>query len=216
MPFEVYDFREEKDIRNLLVTPQIRSRFLRMAVGQVNGWHSHDLGHEIFLILQGQAEFEMIEGDKHVLGPGQLCIALTDEQHIVRNVGDDEVIMYLSVSPHIHPTHTYWIDDVTKMRRPRFEPYKAYDVESDDNTTVFDLADRHLKATEELTQIVQETVQVQQTQVAAFEEAVAAGDPGAILDARDAMWEAMYTMYKTVHEATQVWNDFTARIMEDC
>ncbi len=209
MPFEVYDFREEKDIRNLLVTPQIRSRFLRLAVGQVNRRHSHDLGHEIFLILQGQAEFE-IEGDKQVLGPGQLCIALTDEKHTVRNVGDDAVIMYLSVSPHIHPTHTNWFDDGTKMR-PRFAPYTVYDVESDDSTTALDLADSHLKATEGLTQTVEETVQVQQTQVAAFKEAMAAGDKDAALQARDAMWEAMYSMYKTVHEATQVWNDFTAR-----
>ena len=50
MAFQVYDYRE--DIRNILVTPQIRSRFLKMDVGQVNRSHSHDLGHEIFLILQ--------------------------------------------------------------------------------------------------------------------------------------------------------------------
>ena len=67
MGFPVYDYR--KDIRNILVTPQIRSRFLRMELGQVNKGHTHDLGHEIFLILQGQAEFE-IDGEKEVLGPG--------------------------------------------------------------------------------------------------------------------------------------------------
>ena len=53
----------------------------------LNAGHTHDLGHEIFLILQGRAEFE-IDGQSAVLGPGQMCIALTDQYHTVRNVGD--------------------------------------------------------------------------------------------------------------------------------
>ena len=39
MGFPVYDYRT--DIRNILVTPQIRSRFLRMELGQVNRGHTH-------------------------------------------------------------------------------------------------------------------------------------------------------------------------------
>ena len=98
MPFQVLDFH--KDIRNVLTTPEIRARFLQVEVGRTAQSHTHDLGHEIFLILQGQAEFT-IEGQAEVLGPGQLCIALTDEAHQVRNVGDEPVIMFLSVTPHI-------------------------------------------------------------------------------------------------------------------
>ena len=123
MGFPVYDYR--RDIRNILVTPQIRSRFLRMEVGQVNKGHTHDLGHEIFLILQGQAEFE-IDGQTQVLGPGQLCVALVDQNHTVRNVGNEPVIMYLSVTPHIQPTHTSWTDGGEKDP-PRFMPNTAYD-----------------------------------------------------------------------------------------
>ena len=66
MSLKVYDYRS--DIVNMLVTPQIRCRFLKMAVGQFNAGHTHDLGHEIFLILQGRAEFE-IDGQSAVLGP---------------------------------------------------------------------------------------------------------------------------------------------------
>ena len=75
MSLKVYDYRS--DIVNMLVTPQIRCRFLKMAVGQFNAGHTHDLGHEIFLILQGRAEFEK-NGESAVLGPGQMCIALAD------------------------------------------------------------------------------------------------------------------------------------------
>ena len=41
MGFPVYDYRT--DIRNVLVTPQIRSRFLKMEPGQSAQLHSHDL-----------------------------------------------------------------------------------------------------------------------------------------------------------------------------
>ena len=57
MSLKVYDYRT--DIANVLVTPRIRCRFLKMAVGQFNAGHTHDLGHEIVLILQGRAEFEV-------------------------------------------------------------------------------------------------------------------------------------------------------------
>ncbi len=40
MALNVYDYRD--DIANLLVTPQIRCRFLKMAVGRCNAGHTHD------------------------------------------------------------------------------------------------------------------------------------------------------------------------------
>ena len=51
MGFTVYDCR--KDIRNILVTPQIRARFCRLepGPGSLDKFHTHDLGHEIFLSL---------------------------------------------------------------------------------------------------------------------------------------------------------------------
>lgn len=207
MSFAVYDYRT--DIRNILVTPQIRSRFLRMEIGQVNESHTHDLGHEIFIILQGLAEFE-IEGQKQVLGPGQMCIALTDEAHIVRNVGDEEVIMYLSVTPHIQPTHTRWKADGTK-EPPRFAPNSAYDLEMDRSTPTEDLIEQHLKAAEAFAETVESATKVQQEQVAEFKKALAAGDKTAALQARDAMWAALYTMYKSLYDSAEVWNDFTSR-----
>lgn len=207
MSFEVYDYRT--DIRNILVTPQIRSRFLWMEVGQVNRSHTHDLGHEIFLILQGQAEFE-IEGEKQVLGPGQMCIALTDEAHIVRNVGDEPVIMYLSVTPHIQPTHTMWTEEGTK-EPPQFRPNTVYDVELDRTTSTEELADRHLQAAETFAETVEATTNVQREHVIAFKQALASGDKEAALKARDAMWAALYTMYKQVYELADAWNDFTSR-----
>lgn len=210
MGFRVYDYRT--DIRNILVTPQIRARFLRMEVGQVNRGHTHDLGHEIFLILQGRAEFE-IEGHKEVLGPGQLCIALKDENHIVRNVGDEPVIMYLSVTPHILPTHTLWSDAGTK-EPPHFSPSSAYDVLPDRQTPTEELVDRHVRAADALAQKAQAAVARQRQEASALVRACAQGDKAAALRARDAIWEALSPTFAQVYELAQAWNDLAARMAD--
>ena len=128
MSFQVYDYRT--DVCNMLVTPWIRSRFLRMEPGESAALHSHDLGHEIFLVLAGRAEFT-IDGGVREVGPGQLCVALADEIHSVRTVGDEPMTMYLSVTPHIQPTHTGRTADGERMPT-RFSPSRSYDVEPDD------------------------------------------------------------------------------------
>ncbi len=68
MPFDVYDYRTT--VRNVVITPEVRSRFMRMEPGTVATRHSHDLGHEVFLVLEGQIEFN-IAGELATLGPGQ-------------------------------------------------------------------------------------------------------------------------------------------------
>ena len=211
MGFPVYDYR--RDIRNILVTPQIRSRFLRMELGQVNKGHTHDLGHEIFLILQGQAEFE-IDGEKEVLGPGQLCVALVDQNHIVRNVGNEPVIMYLSVTPHIQPTHTSWTDAGEK-EPPRFAPNSAYDVPADRETPTAELADRHLQEVEDLSHIMEEATTVQREEVAALKQAVAHGDKAAALKARDTMWASLSELFAQMFAMAGAWNDLAARTTDE-
>lgn len=116
MAIQVFDYRT--DVRNVVVMPDIRSRFLRMEPGEVATRHSHDLGQEVFLVLEGQCEFE-IEGERAILGPGQMCFAAVDQLHQVRTVGDQPMTMYLSVTPHIEPTHTLW-NDTGEKEPPRY------------------------------------------------------------------------------------------------
>ena len=85
MAIQVYDFRS--DICQMLVTPHIRCRFLSMAAGESAQLHSHDLGHEIFLILQGRVRFD-IAGEQAVLEAGQMCIARADDPHKVEVLGE--------------------------------------------------------------------------------------------------------------------------------
>ncbi len=210
MPFQVLDFH--KDIRNVLTTPEIRARFLQIDVGQTSQSHTHDLGHEIFLILQGQAQFT-IEGHAEVLGPGQLCVALTDEAHEVRNVGDEPVIMYLSVTPHIQPTHTMWNEDGTK-EPPRFVLNTAYDVAPDRTTPTDELLDQQLEAAEEWLAAVEANTRTHRNQIAAYKAARAEGDQEAANAARDSMWASLYPAFRRAFALADVWNSFTSRTVD--
>lgn len=216
MPLPVYDFRT--DVRNIFVTSQIRSRFLKFEVGTVAQRHSHDLGHEIFLVLSGRAEFE-IDGEKAELGPGQLCIARTDQHHQVRVLGDEPMTMYLSVTPHIQPTHTMWTNDGWSKDDvklpPRFISNSAYDVPVDTSTPAFEMLNRHLAASDALATAVQANTQQQHDLAASYQQAIASGDTAAAIQARDAMWNALFQVYKSIGEWGEVWNEFAARTVEE-
>lgn len=207
MPLQVYDFRT--DIRNLLVTPQIRSRFLRMQPGQVAALHSHDLGHEIFLVLQGRAVFQ-ISGEEAELGPGQLCVALVDEPHSVRVVGDEPMIMYLSVTPHIQPTHTLLGPDGERLPI-RFMPSRAYDAETDTHTPVAELIDHWVEASQVLAALAAQSAREQQQAAIQLKQAIAAGDDGAAQQARNAMWDGLFQTFRHLYALGDQWNTLAPR-----
>ena len=208
MGFPVYDYRT--DVRNVLVTPQIRSRFLKMEPGQSAQLHSHDLGHEIFLILEGRVEFE-IDGETEELGPGQMCVALADQPHTVRVLGDEPMTMYLSVTPHIHPTHTPRTADGERLPH-NFVSARAYDVEPDMQVTVSELVARQVHAAALLEELTQTCAAVQQEMGNQLKAALAEGDVDAATAARKAMWEALYPVYKATAELADVWNALAPRV----
>src|SRR5215207_6953910 len=105
MPIRVYDYRD--DLQNLVVRPEGRARFRRVELGPVPPMHSHDLGVETFLVLEGQIEFT-VEAESTVCRPGQLISVPPRTRHAVRAIGDVPGAIYLSVAPHVEPTHTMY------------------------------------------------------------------------------------------------------------
>lgn len=205
MSFDVYDYRTTN--RNVLVTPEIRARLYHMKPGQVDSRHSHDLGHEVFLILEGQAEFN-INGTKKVLGPGEMCVALVDEIHQVRNMLPDKpTIMYLSVTPHIQPTHTGRNDD-DSPQPPRFRSNSGYDDSADATTTRDELLDQHLAAMQAAAEVAQNAQATQQELADKLRAAWRDGDEAAATAARNAMWDAIYTLHKRMYDLGAAWNAF--------
>ena len=98
-----------------------------MGPGQAGEAHSHDLGHEVFLVLRGTARID-IEDEAREFEAGQMCLAVANQVHSVRAVGEQPLLMYLSVTPHIQPTHMWWGQPDARLPH-RFLPSSAYDVE---------------------------------------------------------------------------------------
>ena len=206
MGFPVYDYRN--DIRNVLITPQIRSRFMKMKPGFVAPLHTHDLGHEVFLVLQGAAVFE-IDGECEELSAGQMCVALANQSHGVRVTSDVPMIMYLSVTPHIQPTHTFWADG---ERLPhRFVSSSDYDVETDVSAAIADIIDRHVQAAEHIADAARAAADQQESLRQKLETAIARGDEEAAVRTRNEMWDALSPTYARAFELADIWNDLAPR-----
>lgn len=215
MAIDVFDYR--LDIRNLVITPEIRARFMRLDPGAVASRHSHDLGQEIFLVLEGRCEFE-IEGERAVLGPGQLCVARTDQRHQVRTVGDEPMTMYLSVTPHIEPTHTFWDEGGEKLP-PRYgvatEGERAARRQSFDSLPdLDDLAGRHLAAVRALAEAAAANARMQETATSALTVATERGDAQATKAAIDAMWDGLFDMFRRMQAVASAWNDLAPASVE--
>ena len=209
MGFTVYDCRQ--DIRNVLVTPQIRARLCRLepGTGSLDQWHTHDLGHEIFIILSGRVEFE-IDGEVREVGAGQLCYALAGEPHAVRVIGDEPVYMYLSVTPHIQPTHTLYEEDGSRLP-PWFRPSSDYDTRTDSTIPVDQLVDRHIHTSRTLTELARASARIQEEKGAELKQALAAGDEEKAGRLREDMWSPLLDLFEQVGELADGWNALAPR-----
>ena len=207
MPIDFFDYRS--DIGNIFISPKMRGRFLRHEPGEGGPFHSHDIGDELFLILQGQCEFR-IDGETAVLGPGQLCVAQSGQQHEVRVVGNEPMIMFLVVAPHLEPTHTFW--DANRKRLPA--RYNLTTVEeyagADHSEPVSEMARMVSTA---LSQLASDTALAAKS----FSNQVdALGGGGTITKAAlDESWTTLRTMHEQLLLFQEAWNALAQRIYEE-
>jgi quercetin dioxygenase-like cupin family protein len=209
MALQVFDYRI--DVRNIVVSPEIRGRFLRMEPGAVATRHSHDLGHEMFLVLDGQCEFE-IDGERAVLGPGQACFARHDQMHQVRTVGDKPITMYLSVTPHVEPTHTMWTADPGEggqKERPRYGTWKSPDRDAipEPTASVAELIAKHRAAAQGLAEGALRSVRAQDEYLKTLANAVASGDAELARSQVDALWNELFPLLRAVSTLSEAWNE---------
>jgi quercetin dioxygenase-like cupin family protein len=204
MPLEVWD--AARDIKNLVITPELRARIMRFDPHQLSAGHTHDLGHEMFVVLDGQAEFT-IDGLSAVLGPGQACVALAGEWHEIRAVGDGPMTLYLSVTPHVEPTHTQW--DHQGGRQLPYRYGVATRVERDAQRTedASVLLERHLAASAALVEAARASAAAQANAADRLRLALTNGDSGAAHDAIDEMWNAYRAMYASLQISVRAWNE---------
>jgi len=192
---------------------EMRARIIRREPGTAGGGDTHDLGHEIFLVLEGQAEFT-IAGESAILGPGQICIARADEWHTIRGVGETLLTYYLSVTPHLEPTHTQWDHEggvklpyqyggsTRDERRARTAPPEAPET----------LLALHLATAHALADAAVANAAAQDEAGTGLRSALDAGDKAAAKDAIDAMWRSVYTTYKQLQEMETAWNELAPTV----
>ena len=126
MGFPVYDYRT--DLRNVLVTPQIRSRFLRIEPGGPAAIRTRTTSGTRYFWCSAAGPSSRSTARRRRWGRARCALPSIDQPHAVRALGDEPMTMYLSVTPHIQPTHTTWTEDGQRMPF-RFAPSANYDVD---------------------------------------------------------------------------------------
>ena len=213
MALRVFDVH--RDVKNFLITPEIRMRFYRMEVGQVDSRHSHDLGHEIFFIIEGQCEME-VDGERAILESGQACVALRDQMHQARNVGDTPVLMYLSVSPHVLPTHTYWSADPHAGGQKLPARYNLAYVNQSEQvpaSALPDLLDRHLVAVRTLSDAAATVANGHADLGPELRQLALAGDLAAARIRIDRLWAELLPLLRSVSAVEASWNELAPRFV---
>lgn len=204
MTLDVFDYR--RDFDNPIVTPEIRARFLRLEPARDYAGHTHDLGHEIFLVIEGEVDFD-VAGRTARLGPGQMCVALADETHHLRVVGEKPATIYLSVTPHLQPTHTFWNADGTKA------PFRYDTVKLGwtDAPATPELIVGQVAAARALAEVAQRCLDAHIQVEADLKAALAAGDAAGARAAVDAMWARIYPTFKALYALAAAWNELAPR-----
>ena len=123
--------------------------------------------------------------------------------------------MYLSVTPHIDPTHTLWDEDGAKLP-PRYggstqSEREAMDAESPP-PPIADLTSAHAAAADEAAQAAQAAAEAQRTGISALEQALAEGDQAAAQAAVDDMWAALYGSFSANRDLAAAWNALSPRV----
>jgi len=194
MPIPVHDYRS--DLTNISVQPQIRARFRRVELGPVPAVHSHDLGGETFLVIEGQIEFTV--ADEHVVcQPGQTIFVPPRTTHAVRAVGEQPGVIYLSVSPHVEPTHTNYGADGQRLP-PHYGVWRAAgggDPRSELPAST--LLERYRAAAQSLAKLAR----------ANTEQADSANASAELKPTIDQLWEALKPVLLQVEALEREWNE---------
>src|SRR5713226_7572972 len=161
---------------------------MRFQPGEVSHGHTHDLGHEMFVVLDGQAEFT-IAGESAIVGPGQICVARAGEWHEIRTLPDQPMTLYLSVTPHIEPTHTLWDREGGTQLPYRYggSTRAERNASSEPSERAEVLLERHVSASSALASAARDNAAAQQQRADVLRQAIQTGDAAAAHAALDDM-----------------------------
>lgn len=107
----------------LVYTDYIRGGVLHFRPGYAADKHFHQDADELFWFFQGECRVETPEGV--VTAPaGTIIYTAPGEWHIIENAGAEPVLMFVTVTPNIVPSHTFFDTDGNPLVRS-WEPLRG-------------------------------------------------------------------------------------------
>ena len=89
----------------LTATAQHRSVLIHWMPGRNDSMHTHPNAEEIFVVHEGQAEFDFDDGSKRIANPGTILYAAAGQPHAIRVLGEAPLLMMCFMSAN-HPSDT--------------------------------------------------------------------------------------------------------------
>jgi quercetin dioxygenase-like cupin family protein len=83
---------------NLFSTTELFLDLYCFEPGQAQKVHVHEKSSKYYVVLEGQARFE-VGGEAKSLGPGQAVLARAGEPHGVQNQTDDRLVLLVGMAP---------------------------------------------------------------------------------------------------------------------
>lgn len=206
MPIKVWDFR--KDVANVVVEPEIRARFSRMEPGPAGNLHSHDVAGEVFVVLDGRCEF-IVEDERVTCGPGQMIYVPPKLRHALHAVGDAPCTVYLSVTPHVEPTHTRWNAELVEQP-PRYGTWRGGAPDPHAGTDTAELARLYAAAARRLADLAATHAEMMERQAAALSQDGTPNPPEA-KQRMDEVWRTLRDVLWQVRTAEIAWNALAPR-----
>lgn len=107
----------------LVYTDYIRGGVLNFRPGFAADKHFHQDADELFWFFQGECRVETLEGV--VPAPaGTIVYTAPGEWHIIENAGAEPLLMFVTVTPNIVPSHTFFDADGNPLVRS-WEPLRG-------------------------------------------------------------------------------------------
>lgn len=106
----------------------IRGGMFFLEVGQTASYHSHDAAAEVFVFLKSSCDAK-VQGVTERFEPGEALYVPAEEKHSLKNVGDERLVVWLTVTPNVTPSHTFYEErsDGTWVRvTPRIDGQQSW------------------------------------------------------------------------------------------
>lgn len=85
----------------------VRGGMFYLDEGKVASYHSHDAAAEVFVFLKGVCDAK-VDGQIERFEAGEVLYAPAEEKHELANVGSGRLEVWLTVTPNVSPSHTFY------------------------------------------------------------------------------------------------------------